>query len=135
MMSPKGYSKRKLTPGFGEYLRRLREDNTEYIGAEAARKLEISRQELHSYEKGSRMPSYPMLLRMARLYHRPSAEVLERAYWPQLVLLPLIAIVDPEQLSRDLIEELEKGLRDDERQEITQRIKKLLRRRVMATQR
>lgn len=134
-MSPKSYSKRKLSPGFGEYLRRLREDNTEYIQAEAARQLEISRQELNYYEKGARVPSYPMLLRIAHLYHRPTAEVLERAYWPQLVLLPLVAIVDPEQLSRDLIEELEKGLQDDERREITQRIKKLLRRRVIATQR
>jgi len=135
MMSPKSYKKRKLAPDFGAYLKRLREDNTEYIQAEAARQLEISRQELSYYEKGTRVPSYPMLLRIAHLYHRPTAEVLEKAYWPQLVLLPLIAIVDPEQLSKDLIEELEKGLRDDERREITQSIKKLLRRRAVATQR
>ncbi len=134
-MSLKGYSKRKLSPGFGEYLRRLREDNTAYIQAEAARQLEIPRQELSYYENGTRIPSYPMLLRIAHLYHRPTAEVLERAYWPQLVLLPLIAIVDPEQLSRDLIEELEKGLQEDERREITKRIKRLLRRRIIATKR
>jgi transcriptional regulator with XRE-family HTH domain len=134
-MSPKGYSKRKISTEFGAYLKRLREDYTEYIQAEAARQLEISRQELSYYEKGARMPSYPMLLRIARLYHRPTAEVLETAYWPQLVLLPLIAIIDPGQLPRDLIEELEKGLQDGERRKITQHIKKLLRRRAIATQR
>lgn len=135
MISSKSYSKRKPSPEFGAYLKRLREHNTDYIQAEAARQLEISRQELNFYEKGTRVPSYPLLLRIAHLYHRPTAEVLERAYWPQLVLLPLIAIVDPEQLSRDLIEELEKGLQDDERRKITKHIKKLLRGRAMTTQR
>jgi transcriptional regulator with XRE-family HTH domain len=134
-MRSKGYSKRELAINFGEYLKMLRENNTNYIQAEAARQLEISRQELNFYEKGTRVPSYPMLLRIAHLYHRPTAEVLERAYWPQLVLLPLIAIVDPEQLSRDLIEELEKGLQDDEKRKITKLVKKLLRERAMTTQR
>lgn len=135
MRKSKRYLKRQPSAQFGAYLKRLREDNTEYIQAEAARQLEISRQELNSYEKGTRVPSHPMLLRIAHLYHRPTAEVLEEAYWPQLVLLPLIAIVDPEQLSKDLIEEIEKGLQDDERREITQHIEELLHRRAIATQR
>jgi transcriptional regulator with XRE-family HTH domain len=134
-MRSKSFSKREPAPGFGAYLRRLRENNTDYIQSEAAQKLDISRQELNFYEQGTRVPSYPMLLRIAHLYHRPTAEILERAYWPQLVLLPLIAIVDPEQLSRDLIEELEKGLQDDERRKITKLVKKLLRERAMTTQR
>lgn len=132
MMRSKSYSKRKPSPEFGAYLRRLREDNTPYNQAEAAGQLELSRQELNYYEQGSRAPSYPLLIRIAYLYHCPTAEVLERAYWPQLVLLPLIAIVDPEQLTKDLIEELEKGLKDDERREITQLIKELLGRRPVA---
>lgn len=134
-MRYKSDSKRGLSPEFGAYLKRLRENNTDYIQAEAARQLDVSRQELNFYEKGTRVPSYPLLLRIAHLYHCPTAEVLERAYWPQLVLLPLIAIVDPEQLSRDLIEELEKGLQDDEKRKITKLVKKLLRERVMTTQR
>jgi DNA-binding XRE family transcriptional regulator len=127
--------RRQASKQFGAYLTRLREDNTDYIQAEAARQLEISRQELNFYEKGTRAPSYPLLLRIAHLYHRPTAEVLERAYWPQLVLLPLIAIVDPEQLSRDLIEELEKGLQDDEKRKITKLVKKLLCGRAVTTHR
>jgi len=134
-MRYKSYSKKGPSPEFGTYLKRLRENNTDYIQAEAARQLDISRQELNFYEKGTRVPSYPLLLRIAHLYHRPTAEVLERAYWPQLVLLPLVAIVDTKQLSRDLIEELEKGLQDDEKREITKLIKKLLRGRAMTTQR
>jgi len=126
MMRSSGYSQRKPSPEFGAYLKWLREHNTEYIQAEAARQLEIPRQVLNYYEKGTRVPPYPLLLRIAHLYHCPTAEVLERAYWPQLVLLPLIAIVDPEQLPKDLIEELEKGLQDDERRKITRLVKKLL---------
>jgi transcriptional regulator with XRE-family HTH domain len=132
----KNYSKRQPSAHFGAYLKELRENRTPFSQAEAARQLELStKQELNNYEKGTRMPSYPLLLRIAHLYHCPTAEVLERAYWPQLVLLPLIAIVDPEQLSRDLVEEIEKGLQDDERRKITQHIKKLLRKRAIATQR
>jgi transcriptional regulator with XRE-family HTH domain len=134
-MHYKGHSKSERSPQFGAYLKRLRENNTDYIQAEAARQLDISRQELNFYEKGTRVPSYPLLLRIAHLYHRPTAEVLERAYWPQLVLLPLIAIVDPGQLSRGLIEELERGLRDDEKREITKLVKRLLRGRVVTTRR
>ncbi|GAH49266.1 unnamed protein product [marine sediment metagenome] len=72
------------------------------------------------------MPSYPLLIRLAHLYHVPTAEVLETAYWPQLVLIPLIAIIDPEHISKDLIKELEKGLEEKERSEITRHIEKLL---------
>ena len=81
------------------------------------------------------MPSDTILIRLAHLYHMATAEILERAYWPQLVLLPLIAIIDPDQLSRDLIEELEKGLKEKERKEITQHIEELLHRRDMTKQR
>jgi len=114
---------------FGEYLTRLREENTELNQAEAASQLGLSRQQLNYFEKGTRRPSDALLLRLARLYHIASAEVQERAYWPQLVLLPLIAIVDPERLTRDFIEELEKGLKDAERQELTTHVRELLQRR------
>ncbi|MDH5694995.1 MAG: helix-turn-helix domain-containing protein [Dehalococcoidia bacterium] len=128
-------SKRRPFEKFGEYLRSLRIDRTEFIQAEAARRIGLTRQELNYYEKGTRMPSDTILIRLAHLYHMATAEILERAYWPQLVLLPLIAIIDPDQLSRDLIEELEKGLKEKERKEITQHIEELLHRRDMTKQR
>ena len=117
---------------FGAYLRGLRERNMPFSQAEAARRLGLTRQELNYYEKGTRVPPDSLLIHLAHLYHRPTAEVLERAYWPQLVLLPLIAIIDPGQLSRDLIEELEKGLEGEERKEITRHIEELLLRRATA---
>jgi len=119
-------NRRKPFEKFGAYLRRIREERTPLFQAEAARRLEISRQELNQYEQGARTPSYPLLIRLAHLYHVPTAEILERAYWPQLVLVPLIAIIDPEHLSKDLIKELEKGLEEKERSEITRHIEKLL---------
>lgn len=125
--------KRQPSKKFGEYLSWLREHNTELNQAEAARSLDLkNRQELNFYEKGTRVPPHHLLVRLANLYHVATAEVLERAYWPQLVLLPLIAIIDPEQLSKDLIEELEKGLKEQERKEITRHIEDLLQRRSIA---
>ena len=135
MKRPKRNLKRQPSEKFGAYLRWLREENTELCQAAAARQLGLSRQELNYYEKGTRMPSYPLLIRLAHLYHVATAEVLERAYWPQLILLPLIAIIEPEQLSRDLIEELERGLEEEERREITRHIEELLRKRGMVKQR
>ncbi len=135
MRKPKRYPKRQPSEKFGAYLERLRKEKTELSQAEAARQLGLRRQELNFYEKGTRVPPYPLLIRLAHLYHVATAEVLERAYWPQLILLPLIAIVDPEQLSRDLIEELERGLEEEERREITRHIEELLRKRDMVKQR
>lgn len=130
MTQSKRRAKRQPSARFGAYLKELRENKTPFSQAEVARRLGLSsRQELNNYEKGTRMPSDSLLINLAHSYHVPTAEVLERAYWPQLILLPLIAIVDPEQLSRDLIEELEKGLKEMERREITQHIKELLSRR------
>jgi len=133
MRQLKRYSKRRPSVQFGAYLRELRENRTSLSQAEAARQLGLKRrQDLNYYEKGDRAPSDSLLMNLAHLYHVPTAEVLERAYWPQLVLLPLIAIIDPEQLPRDFIEELEKGLEEEERIEITRHIKELLLRRATA---
>lgn len=123
------YPKREPSEKFGEYLRNLREQNTELTQAEAARQLSLSRHQLNQYESGTRVPPDGLLVRIAHVYRFPTGEVLERAYWPQLVLLPLIAIIDPDQLNRDLIEELQKGLDEAERQELTKRVEELLRRR------
>ena len=80
------------------------------------------------------MPPDSLLMNIAHIYHVATGEILERAYWPQLILLPLIAIINPEQLPKDLIEELEKGLKEEERRKITQYIEKLLLRRDKAKQ-
>lgn len=122
--------KRQPSKKFGEYLAWLRQHNTDLNQSEAAKLLDLNnRQELNYYEKGVRVPPHHLLIRLANLYHVATAEVLEMAYWPQLVLLPLIAIIDPEHLSKDIIEELEKGLKEQERKEITQHIEELLQRR------
>lgn len=121
--------KRQPSEEFGAFLTRLRQQKTDLSQAEAAQRIGLSRQQLNYYEKGTRRPPDSLLMNLAHLYHVPTAEILENAYWPQLILLPLIAVVDPEQLSRDLIEELEKGLEEAERQELTHHIKELLRRR------
>jgi len=122
-------ARRHAQKRFGEYLVRLRED-AGFTQAEAATRLGLSRQQLNYFEKGTRSPSDALLVKFARVYHIATAEVQERAYWPQLVLLPLIAIVDPEQLTKDFIEELEKGLEDAERDELTKHVKELLQKRL-----
>ena len=134
MRKPKRNSERRPYEKFGAYIRSIRVDNTEFSQAEVARRIGLSRQEINYYEQGTRMPADAILIRLARLYHVATAEILEIAYWPQLVLLPLIAIIEPEKLSRDLIEELEKGLEVEERKEITRHIEKLLNRRSMVKQ-
>ena len=126
MRQPKRNIKLKPSRNFGSYLRRLRENNTELSQVEAAEQLGLTRQELNYYETGTRAASESMLTRLAHLYHVATAEVLEMAYWPQLILIPLIAIIDPDQISRDLIEEIENGLKEEERKEITHHIEKML---------
>lgn len=132
MKQSKRYLKRRPSAQFGAYLKELRGNRTSFSQAEAARWLGLRRQDLNYYEKGDRVPSDALLMNLAHLYHVPTAEVLERAYWPQLILLPLIAIIEPEQLSREFIEELQKGLNSKERQELTQHIEELLCRRATA---
>ncbi|MCX6008401.1 MAG: helix-turn-helix transcriptional regulator [Chloroflexi bacterium] len=124
------YTKRQPSAKFGRYLRQLREQRTELSQSETAKQLGITRQELNYYENGTRTPKDPLLLRLAHLYHVATAEIMEKAYWPQLVLLPLIAIINPEQLSKDYIDEIEKGLQEDERRKITKFIEDLIRQRV-----
>lgn len=116
----------------GKYLTELREGRTRFTQAQAARQLGLSRQQLHHYESGRTTPPDPLLIKIAQLYHVHPDEVLRKAYWPQLVLLPLVAIIEPTQLSEHLIEELEMGLEDTERQQLTHYIEELLRKRSTA---
>jgi len=111
---------------FGEYLTSLRKRRTSLNQSQAAQRLGLSRQHLRHYEEGRTIPPDPLLIKIAQLYHVPPDEVLRKAYWPQLVLLPLVAIVEPLELPEHLIEELEKGLDEAERQQLTQYIEELL---------
>lgn len=135
MSLSKRFLRREPSADFGQYLRELRVENTKLKKAEAARQLGLSPQQLHYYEKGRTSPPDPVLIKLARLYHVPPDQVLRRAYWPQLILLPLVSILDPDQLSSALIEALEKGLEASERRELTQFIEDLLRRRLATNQR
>jgi transcriptional regulator with XRE-family HTH domain len=125
-MSPKRNLQRKRTE-FGAYLTGLREDRTRLGTAAAAKELGFKdRQQLDNYETGRTKPPDSILIKLARLYNVRPDDVLRRAHWPQLILLPLVSIIDPEQLPNDLIEEVEKGLKKAERQKLTQYIKELL---------
>lgn len=133
-MSPKRNPQRKRTE-FGAYLTNLRQDRTELHTAAAAKELGFkNRQQLDHYETGRVKPSDSILINIARLYRVSPDEVLRMAHWPQLILLPIISIIEPEQLSNDLIEEIEKGLERAERQELTRYIEELLRKRAAVEQ-
>lgn len=133
MSHSKRYYKLPPSKEFGDYLRGLREQNTKFSQAEAARRVGLRPGQLNYMEQGNRAPNETLpLIKLAQLYHVAPDEILRRAYWPQLLLLPLIAIIEPEKLSSDFIEELQKGLDDKERQELTQYIEELLCKRATA---
>lgn len=120
---------RKPSTEFGDCLKQWR-DEAQLTLEEAASKLGFKCKKPEAYlsqiERGHKPIPDEVLVNVARVYHVSPDKVLGKAYWPQLILLPLIAIVDPEQLPKDHIEELQKGLKEEERREITQRIEKLL---------
>lgn len=133
-MSPKRDPQRKRTK-FGAYLMNLRQHRTKLSTAAAARELGFkNRQQLDHYETGRVKPSDSILIKIARLYRVSPDEVLRMAHWPQLILLPLVSIIDPEQLSDDLIEEIERGFEKAERQKLTRYFKELLNRRTIVEQ-
>lgn len=121
-------SERERRRDFGRYLKGLRKDQgltQEKIGYA----LGITGGEVSLIEKGERPISDESLIRLAEKYGVLLEEMLRKKYWPQLIFLPLIYIINPEQLPKDLVEELvEGGLKEEERRELTQQIEKLLRR-------
>lgn len=121
---------RKPSTEFGAYLKQWRGE-AQLTLEEAASKLGLKCKKPAAYlsqiERGHKPIPDAVLVNVARVYHVSPDKVLGKAYWPQLILLPLIAVIDPGQLPKDFIEELEKGLDDEERRKITQYIDKLLR--------
>jgi transcriptional regulator with XRE-family HTH domain len=133
-MSPKKNPQRERTE-FGVYLTRLRMEKTNLSTAKAAEELGLkNRQQLDHYETGRTMPPDSILIKMAQLYRVNPDEVLRKAHWPQLILIPLVSIIDPEQFTKDLIEEVEKGFEKAEREEVTRFIRDLLGRRMAVRQ-
>ena len=125
-MSPKTNPTRKRTP-FGDYLTSLRKDRTEMNLAQAATELGLkSRQLLDSYETGEVKPPDSILITMAQLYRIHPDEILRKAHWPQLILLPLVSIIDWEQLTDEMLREIENGLGKTEREQLTQYLMELL---------
>lgn len=125
-------SERKPSKEFGEWLKTWREAR-HLTQEEAAPLLAIPGKNpaahLSLIESGERALPDDALPKVSEVYDIHPDEVLRRAYWPQLVLLPLIAIVDMRQVTKDIIDAMEKGFRDAERQELTRHIKKILNRR------
>ena len=126
MSHSKKFFRLKPSKELGDYLKELREQNTSLGQAEAARQVNLAPELLNYFEKGKRSPPDVILIKLAQLYQVPPDEVLAKAHWPQLILLPLISIINPEELSKELIEALEKGLKEEERMKLTRHIKELL---------
>jgi transcriptional regulator with XRE-family HTH domain len=125
-------STRKPSKEFGEYLKTWRE--THHLTQEqAALLLGIQGKDPAAYlsliENGKKALPDDILPKLSEVYDVHPEEVLRRAYWPQLVLLPLFAIVDMRQVTSDIIDAMEKGFRDAERRELTNKIKEILSRR------
>ena len=132
-MSPKKNPDRKRTC-FGAYITGLREEKTTLSVAKAAEALELnSRQRLDNWEVGPGIPPDSILIKMAQLYGVAPEEMIRRAYWPQLVLLPLISILDPQQLTEEVIREIEQGLRTAERQKLSRFITGIIQERKSAS--
>lgn len=93
---------------------------------------------LSQIEHGRKPIPEAALLNVPRVYNVPAEEVLRRAYWPQLCLSLLTAIMEPTALPRgieDYLEELERELEEQEKRELTRYAAFLvLRRRITAEQ-
>ena len=120
---------------FGLYLKELRErPGKKKTQTEVEDHLDIKQGCLSLIESGDRLVSDGLLVELANEYDVPPEAVLRERYWPQLFLLSFVAIIDPKQLSRELIEELEKGFEEAEQRDFTRYIAVLLHRRDMAKQ-
>ena len=114
---------------FGRYLKELRErPEKKKTQTEIEDHLNIKQGCLSLIESGDRPVSDGLLVGLAKEYNVPLEAVLRERYWPQLFLLSLVAIIDPKQLSMELIKELEKDF-EAERRDFTRYVEMLLRKR------
>ncbi len=99
----------KCSELFGSYLKTWREA-AHLTKEEAARRLGIGGKDPGAYlqmiEKGGRALPDNILPRVSEVYGIHPEEVLKQTYWPQLIFLPLIAIVDNDRTKFDDIEKI-----------------------------
>lgn len=89
---------------FGSYLKDLIKKRWKWQ-KEAAADLDIHPEQLSDIVRGKRPAPDHLLIRLAEKCDVPLEEILMRKYWPQLPLLT--GIVEPAELPRDLIKELD----------------------------
>lgn len=131
---------RKASKEFGEYLTKWRED-ADLTLEQAAPLLGIECKHPEGYlsqvETGQRPIPETALLNVPKVYKVQPEEVLRRAYWPQMYLSLLTAIMEPTELSKgieDFLEELEKELEENEKRELTRYAAFLLLRRYVTVE-
>jgi transcriptional regulator with XRE-family HTH domain len=131
---------RKPSKDFGDYLRKWREDASLTLEQAAPLLgLECKRAEgyLSQIETGKKAIPEAVLLNVPRVYKVPAEEVLRRAYWPQMYLSLLTAIMEPTELPKsieDFLEDIEKRLEEKEKRELTRYAALLLLRREIAAE-
>ena len=89
---------------FGSYLKDLQKKRWKRQ-KEAAAELNISPEQFSDILRGKRLAPDHLLIRLAEKCDVPLEEILMRKYWPQLPLLT--GIVEPAELPRDLMKELD----------------------------
>ena len=130
---------RKASKQFGECLKKWR-DEADLTLEEAAQRLGIECKSPGGYlsqiETGKKPIPEAALLNVPKVFKVPAEEVLRRAYWPQLHLSLLTAIMEPTELPKgieDYLEDLEKELEETEKRELTRYAAFLLLRRHVVT--
>lgn len=130
---------RQASKDFGVQLRKWREDAHLTLD-QAAPLLGLQCKHPEGYlsqiETGNKPIPEIALLNVPAVYRVPAEEVLRRAYWPQLPLSLLTAIMEPNELPKgieDYLEDLEKELEETEKRELTRYAAFLLLRRHVIT--
>jgi transcriptional regulator with XRE-family HTH domain len=115
---------RKASADFGDDLRKWREA-ANLTQEEAAPLLGLGGKSPAAYlsqiEKGHKAIPEEALLNVPKVYNQPAEEILRRAYWPQLYLSLLTAIMEPTALPKgieDYLKEIEDELEEKERREL-----------------
>ena len=130
---------RQASKDFGDKLKRWREKaHLTLDQAAPLLGLECKHPEgyLSQIETGSKPIPEVALLNVPKVYDIPAEEVLRRAYWPQLHLSLLTAIMAPTELPKgieDYLKDLEKELEETEKRELTRYAAFLLLRRHVVT--
>jgi transcriptional regulator with XRE-family HTH domain len=136
----RSYYGRKPSREFGGYLRKWREAVPLTLD-EAAPRLGLESKNpgahLSMIERGKRPIPEVALLKIPSVYRVSPEEVLRRAYWPQLPLSLLTAIMEPTALPKaieDYLRDIENELEENEKKELTRYAALLVLRRHITTE-